>query len=217
MTLQWTRSLSPARLNVLIADEHPMVRRCLESFTLQVLGKAHFLDARDGSSVFAQAADPTRAVSLALIDPKMPGMQGGAKLAELARAHPRIPLVIVSAAAAEEALRWLTTIPTAFAYVSKTGAAENLRPALEAAMERRKLPFAPDNEIGVMPTFLLTRRQREIGLLLREGFSNKAIAERLGLSEGTVKNHISRLLKELRARYLVNRIRNEACHESSSS
>jgi DNA-binding NarL/FixJ family response regulator len=209
--------LSPARLNVLLADEHGMVRRCLQLLAEEVLGDAHFLDAQDGNSVFAHATDPSRSVSLALIDPRMPGMQAGLRLAELARAHPRIPLVVVSAAGADEATRWLASIPTVFAFVSKAGGAEQLRPAIEAAVERRKLPFVPDNGPGAMPTFMLTRRQREIGLLLRDGLSNKSIADKLRLSEGTVKNHVSRLLKELRARHLVSRIRSEACRGSASS
>jgi DNA-binding NarL/FixJ family response regulator len=215
MATQDSRTQSPARLNVLIADEHGMVRRCLQLLAEEVLGDAHFLDAQDGNSVFAHATDPSRSVSLALIDPRMPGMQAGLRLAELARAHPRIPLVVVSAAGAEEAARWLTSIPTVFAFVSKAGGAEQLRPAIEAAVERRKLPFVPDN--SAMPTFMLTRRQREIGLLLRDGLSNKSIADKLSLSEGTVKNHVSRLLKELRARHLVSRIRNEACRGPASS
>jgi two-component system, NarL family, nitrate/nitrite response regulator NarL len=47
---------------------------------------------------------------------------------------------------------------------------------------------------------MLSRREREIALLVAQGLSNKAIARELGVSHGTVKNHVHRVLQKLGAK-----------------
>jgi DNA-binding CsgD family transcriptional regulator len=62
-----------------------------------------------------------------------------------------------------------------------------------------KLLHDPPNAPSTPPGGGLTPRQEEIRRMLRQGMSNKVIAARLGISEGTVKNHISEIFKALNA------------------
>lgn len=63
---------------------------------------------------------------------------------------------------------------------------------LVAALQREPGPAAPPPELGT-----LTTREREILELIAEGLGNRAIAQRVHLSEGTVKNHVTHILDKL--------------------
>ncbi len=66
-------------------------------------------------------------------------------------------------------------------------------------MQGRKLAYAQLERHRAHPQIALTPRQQEIRSLLRQGMRNKMIAQVLGISEGTVKNHVTDILKILKA------------------
>lgn len=121
------------------------------------------------------------------------------RLLELARRHPEIPLVVVSALSSADVVHRIMSIPTVYAFVPKTANREMMRAAIHAAMQGTKLRYLHGYARSAPPEVRLTPRQEEIRSLLRQGLRNKMIARILGISEGTVKNHITDIFRALKA------------------
>lgn len=184
---------------VLLADDHMLVRDGLKMVVSGLLGEVRFVEAADGDALL-QAMHTNPAASLALVDVKIPAMQGGYRLLELALQHPRIPLVVVSALSSPYFVRRIMNIHSVFAVVPKSATTDSIRAAITCAMAGRKVPLAPPGRADIaQPAMLLTPRQRQICMLLRQGMSNKMIAAVLGIGEGTVKNHITDIFRVLNA------------------
>jgi DNA-binding NarL/FixJ family response regulator len=198
-TVRFPTDDSPARCTVLVADSHALVRDCFKLLVADVLPQSRFLDAGDGNSLFAHAAQAGAAIRVALVDLVMPGMRNGQRLLELARDYPAIPVIATSAVASPELARWVVSIPSVHAFVPKSASVDDWYLAIACALARRKAPFAYGKDSHAAQEPELTPRQAEIRGLLREGLSNKSIAKRLGICEGTVKNHVSEILRTLRA------------------
>lgn len=182
---------------VLIADDHLLVRDGLKLLVSSILGQVQFLEACDAESLLnmAQALPQPR---VALVDLNMPGMDRGARLAELAQRHPGLPVVVISALTSPDVVRRTLEMPTVFAFVSKSATADHMRAAIAAAVNRVKLPFAQVSPVASESDIVLTPRLEEIRQLLRQGMSNKLIASQLGISEGTVKNYMSEIFRALK-------------------
>lgn len=192
---------SAGERKVLVADDHVVVRYGLKMLVASLLGKVHFLEACDFDSLLRIARlHPT--ARLALLDAGMRGMQGGLRLAQLARERPGLSLVVVSDLRSAESIRHIMSIRTVHAFVHKSADPSHLRAAIEAAVQGRKFSSIRPERSSVRAATMLTPRQEQIRDLLRQGMSNKMIAGILGISEGTVKNHVSDIFKALNA---VNR------------
>lgn len=196
---------------VLIADDHLLVRDGLKLLVSSILGPVQFLEASDAESLLKMAGVLPQA-RVALVDLNMPGMGRGARLAELAHRHPTLPVVIISALTSPDVVRRALDISTVFAFVPKSATADHMGAAIAAAINGVKLPFAqvnpgsPDSDVALPP------RLEEIRQLLRQGMSNKLIASKLGISEGTVKNYMSDIFRALKVtnRTQAARFDNEA-------
>jgi DNA-binding NarL/FixJ family response regulator len=192
----------PARpcTTLLVADEIALVRDGIKAAIVDLLDDAVVLEADDGESLLRAAATHPR-IRLALIDPHMPNMQGGLRLAEFACRFPGIPVVVVSAWDRPELVHQVLRVPSVFAFVSKHGSTDVLRQAIAATLSGRRTtsPF-PVAATAAPAQSALTPRQEQVRTLLRQGMSNKRIAGALGISEGTVKNHITDLLRVLKLR-----------------
>ncbi len=189
--------MSGKQTTVLVADDHVLVRYGLRTLVTDILGEVRLLEAHDFDS-FSQVACLNPGLRLALIDLRMPGMQGGFRLLELARRHPMVPLVVLSAPTSAEAVRRIMNVRTVYAFVPKNAATDTLRLAIDAAIRGTKISceqLGGSTQRGIV----LTPRQQQIRSLLRQGMSNKMIAHTLGIAEGTVKNHITDILRAVNA------------------
>jgi DNA-binding NarL/FixJ family response regulator len=192
---------------VLVADDHLLVRSGIKMLVAGALASANFLEASDGDSLL-EVMD-SHAVSLALIDWNLPRMQRGARLAQVAQRHPKTPIVVISAFTSPGVVRSAMAVATVHAFVAKSGSVEDIHSAIRAAMQgKRKSPARAGGDTGLNS---LTLRQREIRDLVRQGMSNKLIADTLGISEGTVKNHISEIFRLLKT---TNRTQLAQLHEA---
>lgn len=180
---------------MLIADDHTLVREGMKMLVGGVLPAAGFVEASDADSLLRAAASP--AVGLAMIDLDLPGMRGGSRLIELAQRMPRLPLIVMSALTSFDVVRRITNIPTVHAFLPKSSDVQTIHRAIEATMQGLKWSPAPTPRAVTQGAVTLTPRQQEICALLRQGMSNKMIAAELGLSTGTVKNHISEIFRIL--------------------
>ncbi|MDS4030506.1 MAG: response regulator transcription factor [Candidatus Contendobacter sp.] len=200
-----------SEVNVLLADDHTLVRAGLRTL----------VEGFTGFQVVAEAGDGREAVRLArrwkpqiaLIDISMPELNGLDATALIAKEVPETQVIILSMHTAENyvlaALR-----AGAVGYVVKDAAVTELESALRAVLkgerwlspavsrhlldEYLRLVRHPPEEAQV-PGGLesLTRRQREILQLIAEGCATREIAERLSLSIKTVETHRSQLMERL--------------------
>jgi DNA-binding NarL/FixJ family response regulator len=184
-------------IHVLIADDHALVRHGLKLMVNSVLGNVRFLDADDARSlIYMAGAAPSP--QLALIDLNMPGMDKGSRLADLARLHPVLPIVVISALTSPDVVRRSLDIATVFAFVPKSASSALLSEALHCALNGTKLPFAQTIQDDAAPAIRLSPRLEEVRSLLHQGMTNKLIAIELGITEGTVKNHMSEIFRALK-------------------
>jgi DNA-binding NarL/FixJ family response regulator len=191
------RSQAP-HLTVLIGGGHTLGRYGLRMFVAHIMGNVHHVEVEDLDSLMQTArSHPT--ASLALLDATMSGMPDGLRLLDFARRHPRIPLVVVTAPADEEAVHLVLDVPAVHAFVPSNASANALRAVIRSALRGKSLSRSVVNRSRVQPRASLTPRQKQIRGLLRQGMSNKMIACALGISTGTVKNHVSDIFRALNA------------------
>jgi DNA-binding NarL/FixJ family response regulator len=191
------RSRAP-HSTVLIGGGHMLVRYGLRMFVADIMGDVHHVEVEDLDALM-QAARSHPTAQLALLDAAMSGMPGGLRLHEFARRHPRIPLVVITAAANEEGANSVLDVPTVHAFVPSNANANALRAVIKSALRGKSLSRSVVNRSRMRPRACLTPRQRQIRALLRQGMSNKMIAGALGISTGTVKNHVSDIFRALNA------------------
>ncbi|MGV9456683.1 response regulator [Streptomyces sp. NPDC003635] len=198
-------------VRVLVVDDQRLIRD----------GIASLLSLRPGIAVVGTAADGREAVTVALelrpdvvlMDVRMPELDGVAAVAVLRERAPECRVVMLTTFDDEEyVVRALRA--GASGYLLKDLPAEELARAvrlvhagvtqLESSVARRlteALP-SPGPAAPAAPTDTadLTPREIDILRLVAHGHTNREIAARLFLSEGTVKNHISRILTRLSLR-----------------
>ncbi len=189
-----------APIRVLIADDHYMVREGLKVFLsaqedLEVVGEAS-----DG----AEALEQCRALSpdVVLMDILMPVLDGSEATARIRAECPHAQVIALTSFV-DETLVERVLEAGAISYLLKDTRPERLADAIRdayrgqgsidssamQALVRKKDDVGSD----------LTSRERQVLALLAEGLSNKEIAERLTLSPGTVRLHVSNVLTKLRA------------------
>jgi DNA-binding NarL/FixJ family response regulator len=200
-------------MKVLIGDDHRLFRDGIR-LQLQEFGEAvSVVDAANFSEVFAGLRDADD-MDLALIDLGMPGMDWREALGVLARDYPSLPVVVVSATDDRGVIMAALELGVA-GYIPKTSSGEVMINALRlvlaggvylpqeilahaggfgAARERSENAEFPGNASSG-----LTPRQLEVLRLIADGKSNKEIGSLLGLSDSTVKTHISSILRTLKS------------------
>jgi DNA-binding NarL/FixJ family response regulator len=191
-------------VRVVIADDQTLVRD----------GIASLLALEHGIDVVAVAAGGKDAVALAielrpdvvLMDVRMPDLDGIAAVAILRRSVPDTRIMMLTTFDDEDyvlgALR-----AGAIGYLLKDLPASELADAVRLAAAgislfgeaaARRLASSLSGEKGASPASdSLTDRESDVLRLIATGASNREIATRLHLSEGTVKNHVSRILTRL--------------------
>jgi DNA-binding NarL/FixJ family response regulator len=189
-------------INVLIVDDHPVVRR-----GLRVL-----LEVQDGIEVTGEAGDGPTALQLAaehhpdviLLDLKLPGLDGLAVLAEMRARHDHQAKILVLTS---------VTDPVAAGRAMREGAAGVLYKDVDPDALVRAIRAVHDGHLLLAPEAAgillqpatgqnrgldaLTAREREVLAELAKGRSNREIARALHVSEKTVKAHVSSVLAKL--------------------
>ncbi|MFB9905747.1 response regulator [Allokutzneria oryzae] len=202
-------------IRVLLADDEAMIRA----------GVAAILATDPGITVVAEASDGSEAVELclahqpdvALLDIRMPRLDGLAATVEITKAVPKTAVAILTTFG-DDAYVSGALDGGARGFLLKSGDPRELLAGVHAVAGGGAY-LAPEVAARVLATFrataltrsanakaridVLTDREREVLALLGTGLSNSQIATRLNLVEGTVKGHVSTIFTRLA---LTNRV-----------
>ena len=194
-----------APLHILVADDHALIRSGLAQILTQWDPAVRVGEAADGMQLEA-LLDNARQWDLLLVDLVMPAFDGIAAVSSLLTRFPGLPVIVVSATEDATAMRQLLSAGVA-GFLPKATDGGLVLKAIELvlaggryipAMALRPGEPALPNGLGTGAHGLsadITVRQREILALLRQGLPNKVIAGALGISEATVKMHMTSLLR----------------------
>jgi len=188
---------------LLIADDHPLFRGALREavaglFERAEIGEAGAFD--EITDLLERAAE----TDLILLDLSMPGMRGFSGLMYLRAQYPSVPIIVVSANDDPAVIRRCIDFG-ASGFIPKTLGIDEMRLAIARVIEGG-VWTPPDINIGqsdavsaeLMPRLAsLTPQQVRVLMMLSEGLLNKQIAYELGVSEATVKAHVSAILQKL--------------------
>lgn len=187
-----------------IADDHPLFRGALKQALAGVSNVATILEAGDFDSAKAIVAGNDD-IDLVLLDLAMPGAAGLSGLISLRGINAAVPLVVVSAHDDPETIRRSLELG-ASGFISKSASMEEIRAAVETVLGGGvtapagvDLGVERDPEISDLIKRLqsLTPQQTRVLGMLAEGLLNKQIAYELGVSEATIKAHVSAVLHKL--------------------
>jgi NarL family two-component system response regulator LiaR len=197
------------KIRILIADDHPIVRKGLAALIetqpdLELLGEAE-----DG----AEAVEKVLALrpDVTLLDLVMPRLDGIQAIREIMRQLPRSRILILTSFTEDEKV-FPAIKAGAFGYLLKDSSPQDLLKAIRD-VHRGQVSLHPTIALKVVrelnqgsdlpPTQEpLTAREMEVLTLLAKGLSNEEIAARLVISERTVGTHVSNILSKL---HLANR------------
>ncbi len=176
----------------LIADDHDLFLSGLQSLLQDAFPNAQIKSVSSLSAVHKELASPTP-FQLVLIDLFMPGMQGAASIRQLTQMSPTTPVIVVSA---EDSPLTIQTCLTAGAsgYVPKSSESDTIIQAITSVIAGGQ--FSPPS-VRNHPLLNISHRQEEILICIAEGKTNREISEALDITEGTVKQYVSSLLKML--------------------
>jgi DNA-binding NarL/FixJ family response regulator len=196
-------------IRVLVADDEPLIRAGIRAVLNSAGDLEVVAEAEDGRAAIEAAR--SHRPDVALLDIRMPVLDGLATLAELQRSAPGLKVVMVSTFATDEhvsrALRSGSagfivkdSAPHELIAAVRSAAAGNAylspkvtRQVVDQLAAGAKVPD-PDAADRVA---VLTNRERDILLLLAEGLPNNTIARRLHMSEATIRTYVSRILAKL--------------------
>jgi DNA-binding NarL/FixJ family response regulator len=198
-------------MKILLIDDHVLIREALRGVLTELKGDATFVDALDSRQAM-RCLEENSDVELVLLDLHLPDRSGFEVLSELRERHPAISVVVLSASEDRGSIAKALDLG-ALGFIPKSAQREVMLGAFKLILaggiyvppeildRPRPAPTAPANPERV-PTATdlgLTERQMDVLALMMHGKSNKAICRVLDLAEPTVKNHVTAILKALKA------------------
>jgi two-component system, NarL family, nitrate/nitrite response regulator NarL len=191
-------------IRILVADDHPVVRKGLQSC----------LARQERLKLVGEAADGDEALRLAkelnpdvvLMDINMPRMNGLAVTERLRQEAPQVKVLVLSVHSNKEYIFRIIQAG-AHGYISKEAPPEELLKAIESVFAGEPF-FSPEIARAALnqlvssggkkePFAQLTAREREVLALIAEGRSNKEIATALGIGVRTIETHRERIMRRL--------------------
>jgi DNA-binding NarL/FixJ family response regulator len=193
-----------ANYRLVIADDHPLFRGALREAVAGMLERVDIAEAGTFDEV-AELLERGGEVDLILLDLKMPGVRGFSGLMYMRAQYPSVPVVVVSANDDPAAIRRCMEFG-ASGFIPKTLGVEAMRGAIRRVLDGGvwtppdvDLASGSDAENAELMARMatLTPQQVRVLMMLSEGLLNKQIAYQLGVSEATVKAHVSAILQKL--------------------
>lgn len=198
------KSLPAKRIKLLVAEDHPVVRKGIIAFLTQHPGVEVLGEAKDGQEAVNKAKELTPDVILMDID--MPRLNGLAATEILRQELPQTKVLFLSG---QPGTRYVLRILQSGArgYIPKEASAQELFQAVETVAGGGTC-FGPEVAKFALDQMVrqsgdasgggqLTDREREILVLIAEGLYNKEVGARLNISTRTVETHRERIMRKL--------------------
>jgi DNA-binding NarL/FixJ family response regulator len=189
---------------LVIADDHPLFRGALREAVVGLLEQVEIAEAGTFDEL-VELLEPGGEVDLVLLDLAMPGARGFSGLMYMRAQYPGVPVIVVSANDDPAAIRRCMEFGSS-GFIPKTLGVEAMRAAISRILNGGvwtppdiDLTTGSDAEAAELMTRMatLTPQQVRVLMMLSEGLLNKQIAYQLGVSEATVKAHVSAILQKL--------------------
>ena len=192
------------RIRILLADDHPVVRRGIRSCLSRQPGLEIIAEAEDGREALLKIRELLP--DMVLLDIDMPHLSGLAVAEVLRKELPQVKVLILSMHQHPEyVLRILQS--GAHGYALKEAPVEELLKAIVTVNAGESF-FSPEIARVALNQFVngnskgpssrtLTQREREVLIRIAEGCSNKEIAQTLGIGVRTVETHRERIMRKL--------------------
>ena len=201
-------------MKILVVDDHVLIREALRGVLLELESDAAIVDAPDSRQAMRCIEENTD-LELILLDLKLPDGSGFDVLAALRERYPAISVVVLSASSDRDDIARALELG-ALGFIPKSAEREVMLSAFKLIFaggvyvppEILRVPQATPSassspeQSGQPPSAAdigLTGRQMDVLALMMQGKSNKAICRALDLAEPTVKNHVTAILKALKA------------------
>lgn len=186
------------QIRILIADDHPVVCK----------GLSALIDYEPDMTVVAEASNGAEAVAeflghlpdVAIIDLRMPQLDGIQVTKAILERIPEARIIILSRCGGDESV-YQSLRAGAKAYLQKTSPSEKLVECIRAVYEGNNWlsPYLAAKLIGRASQRGLTPKEKEVLGLMVTGKTNKEIGKEIEITEGTVKIHVNRIFKKLKA------------------
>jgi len=200
-------------MKILVVDDHVLIREALRGVLGELEKDATILEASDSRQAMQRIAE-TPELDLILLDLNLPDRSGFEVLAALRENHPAISVVMLSASNDRHEIARALDLG-ALGFIPKSASREVMLGAFRLIFSggiyvppeilghtQAASPHASARSSRLPPAAAalgLTDRQMEVLALMMQGKSNKAICRALDLAEPTVKNHVTAILRALKA------------------
>ena len=187
--------------NIIIAEDHPMFRVALALMLQRLMPDAHLIEVASHDEL-QKALSTHSAVRLVVLDLRMPGANGLSSLVFLRGQYPEVPVAIISGGAYAETIDRARQLGAA-AFIPKSAPVETIAQAISCVI-RGEAWFDLQNgavekagsRLNDQLTTLTPQQFRVLGYLA-DGLLNKQIADKLVVSEGTVRAPVTAILRKL--------------------
>lgn len=190
--------MTTQKIAVILADDHPVVRDGLAAIVNQQADMTVVAEAGDGEA--AVALYDRHRPDVMVLDLRMPKLDGVAVVQRVLDMHPKARLLIMTTYDGDEDI-FRSLSQGAKGYLLKDAPRQEILSAIRAVSEDR--PYTSSavatKALQRMAKPSLTQREADVLQLLAEGRSNKDIARRLHITEGTAKTHVKAILTKLDA------------------
>ncbi|MBN4061420.1 response regulator transcription factor [bacterium AH-315-G11] len=185
-------------MNILIADDHALFRDGIR-LLLQQLGDVSISEARNSNEIQSRF-NQLPPVDLLLLDLNMPGIDSADGVGRICEGSPCTAVIVMSSDETTHVIQACMNAGS-LGFIPKSLSSEVMFGAIKIVMSgERYIPVQVLEKYSVLPVsegMSITPRQEEVWHLIIDGKSNKDIAYSLGVSENTVKQHISALFRKL--------------------
>ncbi len=175
-------------MSIFVIDDHPLMRDALVMLIRRISSQFSVVEL-DRLAAVAPAVQAHGQPELICLDLKLPDTHGVSGVREIKQQWPEVPIVVISGADARE-YQDLALEAGAADFIPKSATGSEISAALRPfLLDDEELPGAPPEK--------LSKRQKQLLVMLDKGLSNRNIAEELQISEHTVKVHLWRLFRRL--------------------